>query len=145
MKAVIENKTGFCVFYLSDEARISFVPYLAVTENTSVQGPTINAVFLTESDVEIITGLPETEWKPMQLKVENGAWVDCSAQIKQEIYAAEAPRARAAVTRYLTESFEAQKSSSAPSADWEIYRQALRAVESQPEFPFEIQWPTKPE
>ena len=144
MKAIIETKTGFCVFYLSDGANIEFVPHLVITGNTSVQGPTINAVFLTESDVEIITGLPETEWKPMRLKVENGAWVDYSAQIKQEIYDREAPRARAAVARYLADSVEAQKTSSASAADWDAYRQALSAVESQPDFPFTINWPVAP-
>ena len=147
MKAIIEKESGFCVFYISDDANITFNPQLVVTGNTTICGNFV-AGFLTESSAEIISGLPDFEpgviWRPGIFKVENGAWVDYSAQIKQEIYDREAPRARAAVAKYLTDSIEAQKNSTASSADWDAYRQALSAIESQPDFPFTIVWPEKP-
>lgn len=34
--------------------------------------------------------------------------------------------------------------SSVDSAAWETYRQALRDITEQPNYPFEIEWPTAP-
>lgn len=137
MKAIIEKKSGFCVFYISEDASVIFTPHLTVSGNSTNNG-NFTASFLTEADVEIHSNLPEIEWKPMAMKVENGAWADYSEQIK----AANLEQAKASVLARRDEILAECADKTSP--EWVAFKEALANVESLPGFPFTHDFPKKP-
>ena len=76
MKAVIQLETGFCVFYLSENAHIDFLPTLEVSNNSTNVGD-FKAPFLNAGNCEIISGMPEInfEYRTNQYRIVDGAWV----------------------------------------------------------------------
>lgn len=138
MKAVIEKKSGFCVFYLSDDASITFNPTLTVSGNTTNNG-NFSATFLMETDVEIYNNLPEVDWKPMAMKIENGAWVDYS----EAIIAANLDAARIDVLTKRDAILA--ECADKTSQEWMEYKVALANVEALPGFPMTHKFPQQPQ
>lgn len=137
MKAVVSKETGFAIFGVSDASRISFRPHLVI-DNTGSEWTDYECTSIFESDVDVYEGLPDIAWKPFVWKVENGQWVDYSAQVEQARFEA----VKADVLTKRDQILAACVDQTSP--EWEAYKQALRDVEQLPGFPYTHQFPQRP-
>lgn len=115
---------------------------------------------LKQFNVFMIYPSPKPDFNPTNEKIEqgtpvkdNGKWVESwvvvalTDQEKQTLFESKADEVRAERTRLLTESDWTQfrDISEDKSALWVPYRQQLRDISLQSGFPFNVQFPVKPE
>ncbi len=70
--------------------------------------------------------------------------VEKTPEEKQNYYNASSARVRAKRNQLLSDSDWMALSDNTMTPEWASYRQALRDITSQGEFPYTIEWPTKP-
>ena len=144
MKAITYNETGYVVFYLSDDATCFFNPYLKIRNSKNIEEE-LDVPFMNENNCTVHENVPTVDWKPNQMKVVNGQWVDCSAEVQQKHFDAVHADVQALVSASHTAALEVQKTSQKDEASWSEYHNKLDSLVAQTGYPFTLDWPEAPD